>query len=176
MIESRDIRHFHLFCGLGGGAAGFNRGHARVGTMEARFRCIGGIDSDPAAIADFGKLTGTPGTVLDLFDRDQYTAFHGAEPPADWREATPADIQAAAGNERPHIGWHPGDNYVKKTCLWSGNGFVMPPEYPFVGDEIPDDRIHKCAPGDERGNIRSATPPGFARAVFAANGEQREAA
>ncbi|WP_129138828.1 DNA cytosine methyltransferase [Modicisalibacter coralii] len=103
MSNLTEIRHFHLFCGLGGGAAGFNRGHARVGTMEARFRCIGGIDSDPAAIADFGRLTGTPGTVLDLFDRDQYQAFHDAEPPADWREATPADIQAAAGNERPHI-------------------------------------------------------------------------
>ena len=40
----REIRHFHLFCGLGGGAAGFNRGQARVGSMQARFRCLGGID------------------------------------------------------------------------------------------------------------------------------------
>ncbi|MCE8034571.1 DNA cytosine methyltransferase [Halomonas sp. MCCC 1A11057] len=103
MIETREVRHFHLFCGLGAGAKGFNRGHARVGSMEARFRCIGGVDVDPAAIADFGRLTGTPGTVLDMFDRDQYRAFHGTEPPVGWREATPADIQAAAGNERPHI-------------------------------------------------------------------------
>lgn len=103
MIEPREIRHFHLFCGLGGGAAGFNRGHARVGNMEARFRCIGGIDVDAGAIADFQRLAGTPGTVMDLFDRDQYKAFHSAEPPADWRETTPVDIQAAAGNERPHI-------------------------------------------------------------------------
>ncbi len=103
MIDRREVRHFHLFCGLGAGAKGFNRGHARVGSMEARFRCIGGVDVDPAAIADFGRLTGTPGTVLDMFDRDQYRAFHGKEPPAGWREATPEDIQAAAGNERPHI-------------------------------------------------------------------------
>ncbi|MDC8803887.1 DNA cytosine methyltransferase [Halomonas pacifica] len=103
MLEHREIRHFHLFCGLGGGAAGFNRGHARVGSMEASFRCIGGVDVDPAAITDFGRLTGTPGTVLDMFDRDQYTAFHGHEPPADWREATPTDIQAAAGGENPNI-------------------------------------------------------------------------
>lgn len=33
----------------------------------------------------------------------------------------------------------------------------------------PDDRIHKCPPGPERHNIRSATPLGFARAVFEAN-------
>lgn len=26
MSDFREIRHFHLFCGLGGGAAGFNRG------------------------------------------------------------------------------------------------------------------------------------------------------
>ncbi|MFG6179636.1 DNA cytosine methyltransferase, partial [Halomonas sp. THAF12] len=103
MTHQHEIRHFHLFCGLGGGADGFNRGHARVGTMEARFRCLGGVDSDPAAIADFGRQAGAPGTVIDLFDREQYMAFHGAEPPVGWREATPADIQSAAGGERPHI-------------------------------------------------------------------------
>jgi len=98
-----EIRHFHLFCGLGGGAKGFNAGQARVGSMEAKFRCLGGIDVDPSSIADFGKLAGVQGTVLDLFAREQYTIFHGHQPPADWREATPQDIQAAAGHERPHI-------------------------------------------------------------------------
>lgn len=98
-----EIRHFHLFCGLGGGAAGFNRGHARVGRMTARFRCLGGIDNDPAACRDFEKLAGAPATCLDLFSREQYRAFHGHEPPPDWREATAADIRRAAGNERPHI-------------------------------------------------------------------------
>ncbi|MBU2754948.1 DNA cytosine methyltransferase [Acidithiobacillus sp. CV18-2] len=99
----KEVLHFHLFCGLGGGAAGFNRGHARVGAMQAKFRCIGGVDSSASAIADFTRLAGVPGTVLDLFDRDQYRAFHGKEPPQDWREATPADIRKAAGGERPHI-------------------------------------------------------------------------
>lgn len=98
-----DIRHFHLFAGLGGGARGFNRGEARVGQMQARFRCIGGIDVDPAAMRDFQRLAGVPGTVLDMFDREQFTAFHGREPGPDWREATPQDIQRAAGGERPHI-------------------------------------------------------------------------
>jgi site-specific DNA-cytosine methylase len=97
------IKHFHLFCGLGGGAAGFNNGHARVGSMEAQFRCIGGIDNDAAAIRDFERLAGVPGTVMDLFDRDQFTEFHGKEPDAAWREATPADVRAAAGGEFPNI-------------------------------------------------------------------------
>ncbi|MGN9466760.1 hypothetical protein [Pseudomonas syringae] len=34
---------------------------------------------------------------------------------------------------------------------------------------LPDDRIHKAPPGPERANFRSATPEGFARAVFSAN-------
>ena len=36
---------------------------------------------NPEAIADFEKLAGTRGTVLDLFDREQYRDFHGTEPP-----------------------------------------------------------------------------------------------
>jgi site-specific DNA-cytosine methylase len=103
MMTPVEIRHFHLFCGSGFGAKGFNAGHARVGNMQARFRCLGGIDVDPAGIADFKRFTGVPGTVRDMFDREQYVAFHGAPPPADWREAMPADIRTAAGNERPHI-------------------------------------------------------------------------
>jgi site-specific DNA-cytosine methylase len=98
-----DIRHFHLFAGLGGGARGFNRGEARVGNLVARFRCLGGIDVDPGAMRDFERLAGVPGTVLDLFDREQYRAFHGRESGLEWREATPQDIQRAAGGERPHI-------------------------------------------------------------------------
>lgn len=98
-----DIRHFHLFAGLGGGARGFNQGKARVGNLEARFRCIGGVDNDAAAMRDFQRLAGVPGTVLDMFDREQYRAFHDREPGPDWREATPQDLQRAAGGERPHI-------------------------------------------------------------------------
>ena len=89
LTELREIRHFHLFAGLGGGARGFNRGTARVGNMQAVFRCIGGIDVSPAAIKDFGRLAGVPGTVLDLFDADQYAAFHGEAPPPGWRPASP---------------------------------------------------------------------------------------
>lgn len=101
--DVREIRHFHLFCGLGGGAKGFNKASPRVGNMVGKFRCLGGVDVDAPAIRDFERLTGARGTVLDLFDRSQFIDFHGMEPPAGWREATPADIQRAAGNERPHI-------------------------------------------------------------------------
>jgi hypothetical protein len=33
----------------------------------------------------------------------------------------------------------------------------------------PDNRIHDAGPDDDRANFRSATPRGFARAVFEAN-------
>lgn len=66
-------------------------------------------------------------------------------------------------------GFDPADNYTKKTCLWTGHGFVMPERHQLAGLPPPDDRIHKCPPGPERHNIRSATPSGFARAVFQAN-------
>ncbi|HEY0915676.1 MAG TPA: DNA cytosine methyltransferase [Solimonas sp.] len=98
-----EFRHAHLFCGLGGGAAGFNDARPQVGSMVGHFRCLGGIDVDPAGIADFERLTGVRGTVLDLFDREQYVAFHGRQPPAGWREAGPGEIHAAFGHQRPNI-------------------------------------------------------------------------
>lgn len=61
------------------------------------------------------------------------------------------------------------DNYTKKTCLWTGGGFVMPESFRDETLGVPDDRIHKAAPGAERANFRSATPKGFAKAVFLAN-------
>ena len=56
MPDHREILHAHLFAGLGGGARGFNRASARVGSMTASFRCLGGIDVDAAALADFERL------------------------------------------------------------------------------------------------------------------------
>lgn len=74
----------------------------------------------------------------------------------------------------PHhfTGYHSADNYRKETWLWTGGGYTMPT--PHVNDSLgpPDDRIHKCPPGPERGNIRSATPMGFAVAVRLANDPQ----
>ncbi|MCS8473491.1 DNA cytosine methyltransferase [Pseudomonas aeruginosa] len=97
----RTLYHFHFCCGLGGGAAGFNRARPRVGNVEAEWVCLGGIDVDPAGLRDFERLAGIPGTLLDLFTRDQYVRFHGKEPPAGWREATPEDVRRAAQGKRP---------------------------------------------------------------------------
>lgn len=60
-----------------------------------------------------------------------------------------------------------GDPYTKKTCLWVGGGFVMPPTQrvePTMGSAM-----HLMAPSPDRAVRRSETPAGFARAVFTAN-------
>ncbi|WP_313817739.1 DNA cytosine methyltransferase [Cupriavidus sp.] len=98
----REYNSFGFCSGLGGGAKGFKKAVSRVGNMVGTWRCIGGIDNDPAAARDFQTLVGVPCTVMDLFTREQYTAFHGAEPPAGWREATADDVCAAAGHQHPH--------------------------------------------------------------------------
>lgn len=59
------------------------------------------------------------------------------------------------------------DEYTKKTCLWVGGGFVMPDRKP--GEPTLGSLMHRLPPSEDRADLRSATPMGFARAVFEAN-------
>ena len=70
-------------------------------------------------------------------------------------------------------GHNEADNYTKTTCLWTGNGFIMPDRNVKEGLPDPDDRIHKAPPSATRGDVRSITPMGFAVAVFLANSRKR---
>lgn len=106
-----------------------------------------------------GRLSGAPymvenpvSVLASAFGKPQHT-FH------------PADYTT----------YEPGDNYTKKTCLWTGGGFVMPAPAKDPSLGAPDNRIHFASPGPERANFRSATPMGFARAVFDANHNALEA-
>lgn len=67
----RTLYHFHFCCGLGGGAAGFNRARPRVGNVEAHWECLGGIDVDPAGLRDFERLAGVMGTTLLLAEQGE---------------------------------------------------------------------------------------------------------
>lgn len=102
-MSRTEILHGHIFAGGGFGAKGFNKAKPSVGTMLGHMRCVGGIDVDALAVKDFGVQTGVPGTCMDLFDLEQYLAFHGHMPPPGWKQAMPVDIQRAFGFERPHI-------------------------------------------------------------------------
>jgi hypothetical protein len=88
----------------------------------------------------------------------------------------PVSVLASAFGKPQHTfhphdytAWEAADNYTKKTCLWTGGGFTMPQPARDASLGAPDNRIHFASPGPERANFRSATPMGFARAVFAAN-------
>lgn len=116
--------------------------------------------------------------------RDALELFEACRQVCEW-SAAPYAIENPVGkfSTLEHIGkpdhyfdpWHytafdRGDHYTKKTAIWCGNGFVMPPRaIDLTLTEKPDSRIHFASPGLDRAAFRSATPPGFARAVFQAN-------
>jgi hypothetical protein len=72
-------------------------------------------------------------------------------------------------NPCDYTGYCESDNYTKETHLWAYNGFRMPEPKRVLTLGAPDNRIHMAAPGPDRKNFRSATPNGFAQAVFLAN-------
>jgi hypothetical protein len=57
----------------------------------------------------------------------------------------------------------------KRTCLWVGNNFVIPQREVFSEPADVQESTWKMPPSADRGDKRSITPEGFARAVFAAN-------
>ena len=64
----------------------------------------------------------------------------------------------------------PRDAYPKKTCIWSGNGFIMPEKIKVnVAPGFSDQHKRLGGKSLKTKNIRSATPRGFATAVFSAN-------
>ena len=67
-----------------------------------------------------------------------------------------------------------GDAYTKKTCLWTGNGFVMP--RPRSVTPVEGSRMHRLSPSPNRPSLRSETPRGFAQAVYEANRRARKCA
>jgi hypothetical protein len=101
---------------------------------------------------------------------------------APWFVENPVSVLSSVWGKPDHYfdpadytGWELDDNYTKRTCLWAGGGFVMPTPQRDASLGAPDDRIHKAPPSAERANFRSATPMGFARAIFEANGRKAAA-
>jgi hypothetical protein len=107
---------------------------------------------------------------------DALELFNACEQAGAWSGA-PYLIENPVGVLSSHIRkpdytfqpWQYGDNESKQTCLWTGNGFVMPrPEV----NQKPADVRQACwlmPPSADRADLRAVTPPGFARAVFEAN-------
>ena len=93
----------HLFCGIGGGAIGFQRAKNKYRELEGCFNTLTGIDNDEEACVDFERLTGARATKMDLFSREDYIAFYDNEPPVDWKEVLPEDIYKACNGITPDV-------------------------------------------------------------------------
>ena len=93
----------HLFSGLGGAALGFQSAEVEHRGVRGQFHTLAGIDCDAEACQDFEALTQARAVQLDLFGRQDYAAYHGHEPPADWREATAQDVREATGGLAPDV-------------------------------------------------------------------------
>jgi hypothetical protein len=165
-----------------------------AGTVEDAADLVGGLVRDGIVAAVFGFPPCTDMAVSGArWFREKYTAdplfqakavmvaeqcrTMGRLSGAPWFVENPVSVLSSAFGKPQHsfhpadfTAFEPADNYTKKTCLWAGGGFVMPApaRNPALGP--PDNRIFYASPGPERANFRSATPMGFARAVFAANG------
>jgi len=93
----------HIFSGIGGAALGMQEAETEYRGVRGSFITLAGIDCDEEACRDFEMLTGARAVQMDLFSREDYIAFRGHEPPADWREATPEDLRTATGGINPDV-------------------------------------------------------------------------
>lgn len=121
-------------------------------------------------VATFAKLLGVPYmvenpvSVLSTLWRKPDFYFH----PYEYGGYIPED-QAEHPTYPTYIA--PRDAYSKKTSIWSGNGFVQPDPLPVPCESYGNSTQHAKLGGksDKTKNIRSATPRGFARAVYESN-------
>ncbi|MFF2016244.1 DNA cytosine methyltransferase [Paenibacillus sp. NPDC058177] len=91
-----------LFAGIGGATAGSMRSTVEYGGKVYKFKVLCSIDNDPVACRNHDLICGEKtSVVMDLFQRWQYEAWHGHEPPEGWRETTPWDIWLAFKEQVP---------------------------------------------------------------------------
>ncbi|MBQ4899335.1 DNA cytosine methyltransferase [Paenibacillus sp. Marseille-P2973] len=78
------------------------RSSVEYGGKVYKFKVLCAIDSDPVACRNHDLICGEEtAIVMDLFQRWQYVAWHGHEPPEGWREMTPWDIWQAFKEQVP---------------------------------------------------------------------------
>jgi hypothetical protein len=165
----------------GGGKIIFQYGDARYWTPPDRSRTIFSscfptcTDMAGSGAQDFSNKKGMPRKGLPQLC-DALMLFNACYL-ASASSGAPFLVENPAGVTPTHFRkadytFHPynyGDLYQKRTCLWTGNGFVMPD---FEYDTPPDGTTQKiwlASPGEGRADLRSETPRGFARAVYEAN-------
>ena len=125
---------------------------AKAALIAEQCRVIGALSGAPwffeNPVSVFASIFGKPDFTFDPFEFGGYL-------PEDDEHPEYADIISAR------------DAYPKKTCLWSGGGFSLPEKKPVYVRPGYSDQHHKLGGKSiKTKNIRSATPRGFAQAVF----------
>lgn len=125
---------------------------AKAALIAEQCRTLGALSGAPwffeNPVSVFASIFGKPEWTFNPFD------FGGYLPEDDTHPEYPEIIAAR-------------DAYPKKTCLWSGNGFVLPEAKPVPVRPGYSDQHHKLGGKSlKTKNIRSATPRGFAQAIF----------
>lgn len=108
--------------------------------------------------------------------RDSLEMFSACEHAFKWAGCA-YGIENPVGKFSDHMGppdytfqpWQYGENYSKKTCLWTGNGFIMPLPTVTAPPEDLKQSIWLMPPSEDRAAKRSLTSAKFARAMFEAN-------
>lgn len=129
---------------------------AKAALVAEQCRMVGELSGAPwffeNPISVFSSIFGKPSHIFD---------------PSEFGGYLPED------DEHPH--WPqfiaPRDAYPKKTCLWSGNGFYLPtvkPVHVSPGYSIQFKKLGGKSLKTK--NIRSATPRGFAQAIYQSYG------
>lgn len=125
---------------------------AKAALVAEQCRTIGALSGAPwffeNPVSVFASIFGKPDCSFNPFE-------YGGYLPEDDQHPEYPEIIAAR------------DAYPKNTCLWTGNGFVLPPKKPVTVRPGYSDQHHKLGGKSlKTKNIRSATPRGFAQAVF----------
>jgi len=128
----------------------------RATTIAQSCKTIGQLSGVPwffeNPVSGFSSIFGKPQHSFHPYEFGGYLAEDDAHP--DWPEYKA-----------------PRDAETKKTCLWSGNGFELPEKKPVpilesAGQGGSDSHNRLGGKSLKTKNIRSATPRGFAQAVF----------
>lgn len=125
---------------------------AKAALIAEQCRMVGELAGVPwffeNPISVFSSIFGPPNEIFNPFEYGGYLPENDKHP--EWPEYIT-----------------PRDAYPKKTCLWTGGGFEMPERKP-VTPEPGYSKQHKLLGGKSirTKNIRSATPRGFAQAIF----------
>lgn len=130
----------------------------KAALIAEQCRMIGELSGAPwffeNPISVFSSIFGKPDYIFNPFE------FGGYLPEDDIHPLWPEYIK-------------PRDAYPKKTCLWSGGGFKLPKLKPVDVEPGYSDQHKKLGGKSLRTkNIRSATPRGFAQAIFEKYGKE----